>query len=189
MQIAKCLSFYLKWFIALPVILADLTVVFAEPAEPTAALEVMTVDKLEQIVKRLDEGYVRDGDAIRFNYGDQDINLITDPRADRMRIVIPIADAGTLNKAALYRIMQANFDSALDARYAIAQGVLWSTFLHPLASLTETDFIMGVGQAINIVTSFGTTFSSGVFTFGGGDSGAILQRELLEELLRQGRSI
>ncbi len=31
--------------------------------------------------------------------------------------------------------MQANFDTALDARYAIAKGALWSTFIHPLSDL------------------------------------------------------
>lgn len=179
--------------LALSLFVSNSIIAFAEPAQlstpPTELPEVMTVDKLELIVKRLDERYVRDGNVIRFNYGDQAINLITDPSADRMRVIIAIADAEALDKELLYRILQANFDSALDARYAIARGILWSTFLHPLESLTEMDFIMGVGQAINIVTSFGTTFSSGVFTFGGGDSDAIIQKELLEELIRRGLSI
>lgn len=188
MRITRSLVTYI-----LTLVLGNSIIAFADPvqlpAAPAPLPETMTVDKLELIVKRLDERYVRDGNVIRFSYGDQDINLITDPSADRMRVIIAIADAGALDKDLLYRIMQANFDSALDARYAIARGVLWSTFLHPLGSLTEMDFIMGVGQAINIVTSFGTTFSSGVFTFGGGDSDAIIQKELLEELIKRGLSI
>ena len=81
--------------------------------------------------------------------------------------------------------MQANFDSALDARYAIGQGILWSTFLHRMSSLTVEDFLSGIGQSINIVMTFGTTFSSGEMTFGGGDSNEI-HRELIDELLRKG---
>lgn len=163
--------------------------VSAEQEEPSVPPEIMSIDKLELIIKRLDEKYVREDNVIHFNYGEQEIHLITDANVDRMRVIIPITEAQSLDKEKLYRIMQANFDSALDARYAIARGTLWSTFLHPLTSLTETDFIMGVGQAINIVTSYGTTYNSGVFMFGGGDSDAILQKEFLEELLQRGRSI
>jgi len=39
--------------------------------------------------------------------------------------------------------MQANFDSALDARYAIAKGKLWSAFIHPLSELNEEQFFSG----------------------------------------------
>lgn len=54
-----------------------------------------------------------------------------------MRIIMPIGDADEIDKESLLRMMQANFDSALDARYAIAQGSLWGVFIHPLGSLIE----------------------------------------------------
>jgi len=148
----------------------------------------MTVDQLEEIVARLDKEYERDGGAIHFSYNEQAVSIYTDSEADRMRIIIPIIKAEDLTAELAVRIMQANFDSTLDARYALGQGVLWSTFLHSLSSLTEEDFLSGIGQTINITTTFGTTFSSGMFTFGGGDSNDILQKELLEELLRQGQA-
>ena len=50
--------------------------------------------------------------------------VVTDERAARMRIMTEVADAGKIEPARLYRILQANFDSALDARYAVAKGVL-----------------------------------------------------------------
>ncbi len=37
--------------------------------------------------------------------------------------------------------MLANFDTAMDARYAIAQGGLWRTVLHPFAALTDDEFL------------------------------------------------
>ena len=151
--------------------------------------QAMTVDVLESIIKRLDESYARQENMLRFTYGGHRVDVITDQNSNRMRIVIPIARAAALSKAELYRVMQANFDSALDARYAIAQEILWSTFIHPLNSLTEEDFLSGIGQTINIVTSFGSTYSSGVITFGAGDSNGILQRELLDELRKRGQSI
>ena len=65
------------------------------------------------------------------------------------------------------RILQANFDTALDARYAIARNVLWSTFIHPLSSLSDKEFLSGLGQAINIVINYGKSYSSGALSFGG----------------------
>ena len=66
--------------------------------------------------------------------------------------------------------MRANFDSALDARYALRDGQLWSVYLHPLPTLTRTDFESGLGQVLSLAHTFGTTFSSGEFRFGGGDA-------------------
>ena len=81
--------------------------------------------------------------------------------------------------------MQANFDTALDARYAIANGLVWGTFIHPLDSLTTRDFASGILQTKSLADTFGTTFSSGALSYGGGDSGAIIEdqlKELLDEL-------
>ena len=117
------------------------------------------------------------------------ITIITDPNADRMRIIIPIRKADGLDASEMQRILQANFDTALDARYAIAKGVLWSTFIHPLSSLSDKDFLSGLSQAINIVISYGETYSSGVFTFGGGDSNELIEKKLLEELMKKGEVI
>jgi hypothetical protein len=55
-----------------------------------------------------------------------------------------------------------------------------------LSTLNDKDFISGLGQTINIVLSYGQSYSSGMFTFGGGDSGELLDKELIEELLRRG---
>ena len=41
---------------------------------------------------------------------------------------------------------------------------------------------------MNLVTSFGTTYSSGGLVYGGGDSQQ-LQRELIDKLLERGQAI
>lgn len=46
-----------------------------------------------------------------------------------MRVMIPINAADVLPPEELLRLMQANFDSALDARYAIANELLWGVFI------------------------------------------------------------
>lgn len=163
---------------------------FADDQTQTARPALrMTVDDLELTIANLDENYSREGGVISFGFEGIKIQVVTDEKADRMRIIIPILEADQLNEPMLYRIMQANFDSSLDARYAIAQGVLWSTFIHRLSSLTETDFLSGIGQTMNTATSFGSSFSSGELIYGGGDSNSIQQRQLIDQLQKKGRAI
>ncbi len=106
--------------------------------------------------------------------------VITDENADRMRIIVQIPDTEALDAALLLRLMQANFDSALDARYAIANGSLWSTFIHPLSPLGDAEFASGLAQAVTLAATFGGSYSSGALLYQGGDSSG-----QLEELYRQ----
>lgn len=78
-------------------------------------------------------------------------------------------------------MLQANFDAILDARYAIANDLVWAVFIHPLSSLTEDDFISGIAQTVTAAETFGTTYSSGALVFGGGDSNA-RHENLLKQL-------
>lgn len=151
----------------------------------TYTAEPMTADRMGELIQRIDEKAVQDGPTWYFNVGGLDAILIYDIDADRMRVLIPINDADDLSPEELLRLMQANFDSALDARYAIAQGQLWGTFIHPLSALTDEEFLLGIGQTANIATSFGSSYSSGMFLFGGGDSGEIERKRLLDDLRKE----
>ena len=142
----------------------------------------MTAERLAELILRVDEDAVLSGASWQFKVADIDTIVVFDIAADRMRIIIPITRADELEQDELLRVMQANFDSALDARYAIGQGLLWGTFIHPLASLTDEEFLVGLGQTVNVVVSFGESYSSGMFIFGGGDSAEIEQKKLIEEL-------
>ena len=105
-----------------------------------------------------------------------------------MRAMIPIRSADGLTEDELLRMMQANFDSALDARYAVANRRLWAVFIHPFAALERDQFISGIAQTVNVAKSYGTLYSGGAAQFGGGDSGG-LQRDLIERLLDRGQDI
>jgi hypothetical protein len=85
-------------------------------------------------------------------------------------------------------MMQANFDTALDARYAIAQGRIWGVFIHPLAELEREQLISGIAQTVNLARTYGTLYSGGAIVFGGGDSSGLYQ-DLFEELLERGQDI
>ncbi|MBT8112371.1 MAG: hypothetical protein KJO81_07150 [Gammaproteobacteria bacterium] len=49
-----------------------------------------------------------------------------------MRVIVPIVKVADIEEGELLRLMQANFDSTLDARYSVANGVVWSAFIHLL---------------------------------------------------------
>lgn len=161
-----------------------LAVALAVPGAAWAAESAMDNERLGTLVLRIDDN-AEGGDGYwRATVAGRPVTVITDEGADRMRIISPVARAEDLDPKLLFRILQANFDTALDARYAIARGVLWSLYLHPLAALSDKQFLAGVGQVVNLAGSFGTTYSSGGLTFGGGDS-----NELIRELLEKGLSI
>ena len=108
--------------------------------------------------------------------------IITDVRADRMRIMIPVAQAKGLNEEELYRLLQANFESALDARYAVAQGFVWSAYIHPLSTLTPQELVLAVAQTFNVASTYGSSYSSGLFQFGGGDN----RGEAFDKIIERG---
>lgn len=142
----------------------------------------MTGERLANLLKRLDTDARLDGTVVEFEVEGVPLVLVFDETADRMRLMSPVRKVDELEEGQLLRLMQANFDSALDARYAIANNVLWSVYVHPLASLSEEQFVVAVGQTINVVLTFGESYSSGVFIFNGGDSSAIERRKLIDRL-------
>jgi len=145
----------------------------------------MSVERLGELVLNVDRDARFTGSGWEFHVAELQVGLIYDVNANRMRIIIPIGPIDNLSEDELLRIMRANFDSALDARYAIAQEKLWGTFIHPLSELSDEEFLVAIGETANIVLSYGISYSSGMFIFGGGDSIEIQQRELIESLRKK----
>lgn len=155
-----------------------------EPSQEIAPEMQEALSRIEEVIEALDEDALRQGNMWEFRLEGSRLLVATDPAQGRMRIMTPIAEAAALPEGAMERLLQANFDTALDARYAIASGLVWGTFIHPLDSLTTRDFASGILQTKTLADTFGTTFSSGALSFGGGDSNAIID-EQLQELLEQ----
>ncbi len=146
----------------------------------------MNNKRLGKIIKRLDNRAIGQPGNWQLSIDGVKLLVITDEQANRMRIISPVTSALALSSKRLFRLMQANFDSALDARYSIAQGVLWSAFIHPLNSLTSREFISGVGQVVNLSQTFGESYTSGALVFRGGDSEALQKRKLIDRLMEKG---
>jgi hypothetical protein len=95
-----------------------------EPSKEAVAAQMM----IDTALKKIDKTIKRNVNVWQFEIGKRQVIVITDPIAERMRIMVPIGDAGLLSEELLTRLMQANFDSALDARYAVGH-------FHPPAHL------------------------------------------------------
>jgi len=149
-----------------------------------AAEPAMNNERLEALIHRIDESTEGKPGFWRITVAGRALMVITDEKADRMRIISPIGKAENLDPKLMFRMLQANFDTALDSRYSIAKGVLWSLYLHPLSSLGDKQFLTGIGQVVNLAVSFGSTYSSGGLSFGGGDS-----NKLIQDLLNKGLAI
>jgi len=144
--------------------------------------------RLDELIKRIDPGATGAPGNWSVNYEGYTARVITDEAADRMRIVVGIVRADGLKKEILYRLMQANFDTTIDARYSIANGFLWSAFIHPLSPLTDNEFLSGLAQVINLTSSYGKSFSSGALHFRGGDSEGV-EMKRYRELMNKGEQI
>jgi len=148
----------------------------------------MTPDRLGDILLALDSKTRRSGPAFELTINDVPVLIITDETADRMRAMVPIRLVDDIEPKEWQRLMQANFDSALDARYAVAQGRLWSVFIHPLSPLEKDQLISGIAQTVNAAQTYGSLYTGGAMQFGGGDS-APQQRQLIDRLLDKGEEI
>jgi hypothetical protein len=154
----------------------------------TEAEPPMTLERLDAIIRALDPEVQTNGTMWQFTVNEVIVLIVTDEAADRMRAITAVRKAEDVSPEELTRLMQANFDSALDARYAIAKDLLWSAFIHPLKPLEKNQLISGIGQVVNLAQSYGTLYSGGALQYGGGDSGA-LQRALIDDLLKKGEEI
>jgi len=144
--------------------------------------------RMAEIVLALDENARPSGNGFEFTIDDVPVLIITDVAANRMRAMVPIASAEGMTPEELRRAMQANFDSALDARYAVARGRLWGVFIHPLRELERDQLISGIAQTVNVAQTYGGLYTSGAAQFGAGDSSG-LQAQLLQRLLDKGEDI
>ncbi len=167
----------------------------ADPPAPPSAGDagpgdavVEAAARLRETVKRIDPLAKFSETGAEFTVNGVALLLVYDINADRMRVIAPVAESASLTAEETTRLMQANFDSALDARYALANGYVWAVFLHPLTALDGAELGSGVAQTVNLVTTYGTSFNSGVYVFGGGDS-LEEQQELVDELERKGEEI
>lgn len=148
----------------------------------------MTPTRLALILRAIDPDAAPADGGIAFSLDDVPVLVFMDERANRMRAVVPVASTEGLAPVDMERLLQANFDTALDARYAIAGGRVWSVFIHPLRELRRDQLLSGLAQTVTLAQTYGTFYASGATSFGAGDSAA-LHQDLPDRLRERGQEL
>ena len=133
----------------------------------TACADPMTQDAMEKIISSHVDIVEQEKGHIIFNYKNVKMALLSNVQHDRMRIIAPITEYSKLTAEQKDTIMKANFHQALDARYASSNGILYSAYIHPMSSLSQTELEDALKQVATLATTFGTSYSSGSLVFGG----------------------
>lgn len=127
----------------------------------------MTNEKLEAIYATISDSIQGNLGAWQFYIQEIPMMSITDANHNRMRIISPITDSNSVNDELLKAALVANFHTALDVKYAVSDGVLWSVFIHPLKELSEDQVKEAVSQVYYANINFGSTFASTSISFPG----------------------
>jgi len=101
----------------------------------------------------------------QFAVRDRLLICITDKNNNRMRIMTPIIEQKKLAYTDLLKLMEANFHTALDVKYAITNSVLWSVYIHPLKELSEEQVLRAIEQVYTAAHTYGSTYNSTGLTF------------------------
>lgn len=148
--------FILSGFFALTVSCGGKDAVI-ESSEEEIVSEPMNNTRMQDLLQRVDPELQEKLGSWVITHEAVKAQIITDEKADRMRVIVPIVKVEDIEEGELLRLMQANFDSTLDARYSVANGVVWSAFIHPLTALSDEEFISGLAQAMTAAATFGST--------------------------------
>ena len=141
-----------------------------------SAFDKMSNTKLEKILYRVAEqvdnmpGSNDIPGRWKVIYMQRELFVITDESANRIRIMTPIIEEENLDQADMKLLLEANFDKALDAKYSLYQGFLWSAFTHPLQELTVEQLKDAMKQVATLADRYGDTYSSTDLVFGVGKS-------------------
>lgn len=140
----------------------------ADPDEkPRDTTPRMTASLLEKAIREAATDFGIEGNVMEFTFERVAMACIYDPVHDRMRIVAPIEKMSDVTPEQVSIAFEANFHTALDGRYATSNGVLYAAYIHPLSMLRVREVQSALRQVASLVTTFGTSYTSGELIYGG----------------------
>ncbi len=154
-------------YVLLTTILALSLGSFSYAQNPKLSDEPMTNKRMGSIVRKLSKNVEGRPGFWQFEYNQKIVLIITDEAHNRMRIMTPIVEQKKISNKEMVVLLESNFDRALDAKYALNEGILWSVFTHPLGELQKDQFIDAVKQVVTLAEQYGTTYTSSDLVFGG----------------------
>ncbi|HBK72071.1 MAG TPA: hypothetical protein DDZ39_10535 [Flavobacteriaceae bacterium] len=125
----------------------------------------MTNDKLEKIIYVIADSLRGNTGNWQFMIKERMLVCVTDEKNNRMRIMSPIIEQKKLAYVDMLKLMEANFHTALDVKYAISDDLLWSVYIHPLKELTKEELLSAINQVYAAAITYGTSYSSTGLTF------------------------
>ena len=134
----------------------------------TAVSDPMTQELLAKYIEDIAGSVRTSPNVVEFEYEGVEIACVSDATHDRMRLVAPITRLDSLEAVQLEILLTANFHTSLDARYALSKGVIYSAYLHPLASLTRGQLESAIRQVSALARNFGSSYSSDELVYGVG---------------------
>jgi hypothetical protein len=149
----------------------------AIPAELSQDARSMTTTAMGKLLDSYLSDLEGENGFWRGNRDEVPVFVFSDDEHDRMRLMAPIGVVEDLDAELLHVLLQANYDRALDARYAMRNKELWAVVVHPLATLATDDLPSLFDQVVTLVKNTGTTFSSTELVFRSFPDDVVLEPE------------
>ncbi len=137
----------------------------SDGATRSAESSGMSQEALADLIRAIDPEATGPPGGLEFTHNRVKMACISDPTHGRMRIIAAVRAVSDLSGTQVAAVLEANFRSALDARYGTSQGIVYAAFIHPLAPLSPREVRSAVHQVANLVHTFGSTYSSGELIF------------------------
>mmetsp|Transcript_16633 Transcript_16633/g.24198 ORF Transcript_16633/g.24198 Transcript_16633/m.24198 type:complete len:206 (+) Transcript_16633:80-697(+) len=105
---------------------------------------------------------------VNFKYDGVSMGLKYHTRTDRVQMVTQVAArVSDLEDGQLVRMLEANYHTMNDVRYAVDEGKVYAAFLYPLSDLDVEYFHDVLKQVVSAKKTFGTKYSAGSWVFSG----------------------
>ena len=130
------------------------------------AQDKMNNKKIEKSLKKVTQEVDGESGNWQVLYKDFPLFILTDESSNRMRIFTPILEEVELKVVQMKRMLEANFHSALDAKYSLYEGFVIGIYTHPLQELDENQMVNAMQQVVNLSKNFGTSYTSTDVMFG-----------------------
>jgi len=131
-----------------------------------SAQDKMSNKKLEKTLKKFTDEIEGESGNWQVLYKDFPLFVLTDESSNRMRIFTPILEEHELKVGQMKKMLEANFHSALDAKYSLYEGFVIGIYTHPLVELNEKQMMDAMQQVVNLSKNFGTSYTSTEVIFG-----------------------
>lgn len=129
----------------------------------------MTAEQLRRLVEGVSEVRLVSAQGWELVHDEVAMGCLIDEAHDRIRLLAPIVGLEEVDDERRAVVLEANFHTTLDARYATARGMLYALFVHRLSTLTAEDLTSALDQVAALVHNYGGDYSSGALIYGPDD--------------------